>query len=224
MTAFIAYLRVSTQKQGTSGLGIEAQEAAIKLHVKAATVVASYTEVESGKNCKRPVFAAALAHAKAAKATLIVAKLDRLGRDVQFIVTLMNAGVDFVACDNPTANRLTLHILAAVAENEALLISQRTKAALEAARVRGVKLGGFRGYDMAAGVRDQGNAASAKARNEAASARASSLKPVIEALKQAGKASFGQLAKGLNEQGIPAPRGGLWSPASIRIECLRMVG
>jgi DNA invertase Pin-like site-specific DNA recombinase len=223
MTAYIAYLRVSTQKQGASGLGLDAQTSAIAQYVANTngSLVVAYTEVESGKNCQRPTFAKALAHAKAIKATLIVAKLDRLGRDVQFISTLMNAGVDFVACDNPTASRLTLHILAAVAENEALMISQRTKVALAAAKARGTKLGGFRGVAMKEGVSALGRAASAKTRTDNANARATDTLRLIEALKLSGFTSYAQLATGLSEQGSTSPRGKGWTPSAVRLEIMR---
>jgi DNA invertase Pin-like site-specific DNA recombinase len=147
MTKFVAYYRVSTQKQGASGLGIEAQQAAVDSFVKreeGILIAPPFTEVESGKNKDRPELNKAIAHARRNKAVLLVAKLDRLARNVSFLANLMEAGVDFVACDNPHATRLTIHILAAVAEEEARATSARTKAALKEAKKRGVKLGSAR--------------------------------------------------------------------------------
>ncbi len=140
---FVSYFRVSTDKQGASGLGLEAQREAVARHVASAggRIVARFEEIESGKKDDRPQLAAALAECRARHATLVIAKLDRLARRVSFISALMESGVDFVACDNPHATRLTIHILAAVAEHEREMISARTKAALAAAKARGVKLG-----------------------------------------------------------------------------------
>src|SRR5581483_10028207 len=133
--------RVSTVRQGESGLGLEAQRAAVEAFARqhGGTIMASYVEVETGKRSDRPELAKALAAARKAKATLLIAKLDRLARNVAFIAAMMEAGVEFVACDQPFASRLTLHILAAVAEDEARRISERTKAALAAAKARGKK-------------------------------------------------------------------------------------
>jgi DNA invertase Pin-like site-specific DNA recombinase len=142
MTPIIAYYRVSTKQQGASGLGLEAQKAIVARY---GTPVADYTEVETGKKADRPKLKAALAHAKQINATLVVAKLDRLARNVMFIASLMESGVDFIAADMPQANKLTIHIMAALAEQEATLISERTKAALQAAKARGTKLGGYKG-------------------------------------------------------------------------------
>lgn len=146
MPSLVAYYRVSTAKQGNSGLGLEAQKSAVEAHAKAtgSTLLASYREIESGKHSDRPELAKALLHAKRARATLVVAKLDRLARNVAFLSALMESGVEFVACDQPHANRLTIHILAAVAEDEARRISERTKAALQAAKARGLLLGSAR--------------------------------------------------------------------------------
>ena len=139
----VSYLRVSTAKQGLSGLGMEAQRAAVAQFTAAGshTLVAEFVEVESGRKADRPQLAAALTSCRLHRATLVIAKLDRLARNVAFIANLMNGGVEFVACDMPHANRLTLHLLAAIAEHEREMISQRTKAALQAAKARGVKLG-----------------------------------------------------------------------------------
>src|SRR6516162_2201556 len=144
---FVAYYRVSTAKQGVSGLGLEAQRTAVLDYLNGGRwkLVGEFKEVESGKDSGRPALAKALAACRVHNATLIIAKLDRLARNVAFISNLMEAGVEFVAVDFPQANRLTVHILAAVAEHEAAMISARTKAALAAARARGVKLGGDRG-------------------------------------------------------------------------------
>jgi DNA invertase Pin-like site-specific DNA recombinase len=132
----VGYRRVSTARQGQSGLGLEAQDAAIQSYrdAGACDLKAIYTEVESGKRADRPELIRAIAHAKRAKATLVIAKLDRLSRNVAFVANLLESGVDFVACDNPHANRLTIHILAAMAEHEAKVIGERTKAALAATR------------------------------------------------------------------------------------------
>jgi DNA invertase Pin-like site-specific DNA recombinase len=143
----VAYYRVSTRKQYQSGLGLEAQQNAVQAYAEQhrATVLAEYTEVETGKRHDiRPKLQEAVAHAKLARATLVIAKLDRLARNVAFVANLQESGVEFICCDNPTANRLTVHILAAVAESEAMATSTRTKDALAAAKRRGVKLGSAR--------------------------------------------------------------------------------
>lgn len=139
----VAYYRVSTKKQGQSGLGLEAQRHAVQQLAKqqGAEIVAEFTEVETGKRSDRVEITRAIARARAQRGTLVIAKLDRLARNVVFVATLMESGCDFVACDNPSATPLTVHILSAVAEDEARRISERTKAALAAAKRRGVKLG-----------------------------------------------------------------------------------
>ena len=130
----VPYYRVSTAKQGKSGLGLEGQENTVQLFAEAhgAEILKSYVEIETGKRADRPELAKALSHARRAKATLIIAKLDRLARNVHFLSGLMEAGVKFLACDQPSANDLTIHILAAVAQDEAKRISERTKTALAA--------------------------------------------------------------------------------------------
>src|SRR4051794_1999837 len=145
---YIAYYRVSTDRQGASGLGLEAQRATVLRHLATDQLAAEYTEVESGKkHTNRPQLLAALQECRKRRATLVIAKLDRLGRNVAFISALMESGAEFVCCDNPHANRLMLHMLAAFAEHEREQISQRTKAALAAAKARGVKLGNPRPLD-----------------------------------------------------------------------------
>jgi DNA invertase Pin-like site-specific DNA recombinase len=141
MQGFVAYYRVSTDRQGQSGLGLDAQRAAVAGFVGARELVAEFTEVESGKRKDRPQLAAALELCRRQRTMLVIAKLDRLARNVAFIANLMESGVEFVAVDMPSTNKLTLHILAAVAEHEREMISQRTRAALAQARKRGVKLG-----------------------------------------------------------------------------------
>lgn len=142
MNPFIAYYRVSTDRQGVSGLGLEAQRSAVNHYVSAGVLLSEYTEIESGKQHQnRPQLHEALHECRRRGATLVIAKLDRLGRNVAFISALMESGTDFVCCDNPHANRLMLHMLAAFAEHEREQISQRTKAALAAAKARGAKLG-----------------------------------------------------------------------------------
>jgi DNA invertase Pin-like site-specific DNA recombinase len=141
MQGFVAYYRVSTDRQGQSGLGLDAQRAAVAGFVGARELIAEFTEIESGKRADRPQLAAALELCRRQRAMLVIAKLDRLARNVAFIANLMEAGVEFTAVDMPSANKLTLHILAAVAEHEREMISARTTAALAAARARGVRLG-----------------------------------------------------------------------------------
>ena len=138
---YVVYYRVSTKRQGLSGLGLEAQKTIVENYVKNNVVVAEYTEIETGKSANRPQLNRALECCKSNNATLIVAKLDRLARNLHFVTSLQAANVDFVCCDMPTANRLTVHIIAAIAENEAALISTRTKQALAEKKKQGVKLG-----------------------------------------------------------------------------------
>jgi DNA invertase Pin-like site-specific DNA recombinase len=181
------------------------------------TLVHEVVEVESGKRNDRPAIAEALRLCRLHRATLIIAKLDRLARNVHFISSLMEAGVDFVAVDFPQANRLTVHILAAVAEHEASMISARTKAALAAAKARGVKLGGQRGsLDRMGRMARKGNAASATVRRAASAKRNEDLLPVIDDIRATGASTPQQIADGLNERGITAARGGAWSAVQVR--------
>lgn len=211
---FIAYYRVSTARQGRSGLGLEAQREAVMNHLNGGAwkLVEEFTEIESGKRSDRPQLAAALAACRIHRATLVIAKLDRLARNVAFVSSLMEAGVDFLAVDFPQANRLTIHILAAVAEHEARAISERTKAALAAAKARGVQLGGFRGRPGTST-----DCAHARAtRTATAKRRASDLAPTVRAIQAEGASSLGSIASGLNARGITAPRGGTWSAPQVR--------
>ena len=188
--SLIGYVRVSTKGQGESGLGLEAQQAAIDAYAVqcGAVVTRLYTEVESGKKAARPQLQAALAHARRTKATLVVAKLDRLTRNVAFLSALMESGVDFVACDNPHANRLTIHILAAVAEDEARRISERTKAALAAYKARGGKLGAARREcrNLTQEARERGAKAAGAAVRTKADKEYADLFPVVQEMRERG--------------------------------------
>lgn len=211
---FVAYYRVSTDRQGKSGLGLEAQSSAVREYLNGGnwSLVAEVVEVESGKKADRPKLAEALRLCRLHGATLIIAKLDRLARNVAFVSSLMESGVEFVAVDFPQANRLTVHILAAVAEHEAKAISDRTKAALAAAKARGTLLGGFRGVVPT----EEHRAASVAARKAAAKARADDLGPVIDQLRSEGITSLNGIARALTERKIPTARGSLqWSPAQV---------
>jgi DNA invertase Pin-like site-specific DNA recombinase len=212
---FVSYLRVSTTRQGESGLGLEAQRAAVASYVAGGRLLAEYCEIESGKKNDRPHFAAALAHARATGALLIIAKLDRLARNVHFISSLMEAGVDFVAADLPSANRLTIHILAAVAEYEREMIVQRIKAALAAAKARGVKLGSRDGGRalLAAG---KGNGAALAALQARAATWRSAVLPIIEAIRSTGVTSPAAIARELDQRGILTLRGGRWRGRTVK--------
>jgi DNA invertase Pin-like site-specific DNA recombinase len=214
---FIAYYRVSTARQGRSGLGLEAQREAVRHYLDGGRwkLVDEIVEVESGKRDDRPQLARALDLCRAWRATLIIAKLDRLARNVEFTARLMNSGVDFVAVDFPQANRLTIHILAAMAEHEREMISARTKAALRAAKARGVRLGGDRG-GLSRRSRTKGNQHSAKVRHERADQSARSLMPVIERLRSEGVTTAQGLARALNEEGVPTvSERGRWQAVSV---------
>jgi DNA invertase Pin-like site-specific DNA recombinase len=213
---FVAYYRVSTAKQGASGLGLEAQQEAVRSYLNGGRwkMVDEVTEIESGKRNDRPALARALSLCRIHKATLIIAKLDRLARNVNFISNLMESGVEFTAVDFPQANRLTVHILAAVAEHEAAMISARTKAALQAAKARGVSLG-TPNHDLIAQHAKKGTQASAEARSAAARTWAADILPVIHSVQADGVTTLAGIAETLNERGIPAPRGGSWSPVQI---------
>ncbi len=214
---YVAYYRVSTQRQGRSGLGLEAQRQAVLdfLNGNGFEIAGEYTEVESGKrDDNRPELAKALAACRLHGATLVIAKLDRLARNVAFIASLMDSGVDFTAVDFPHANRLTVHILAAVAEHEREMISQRTKAALAAARARGVKLG--RPGNFTPEGRLLGSRRGNEARSAKAAARARDLAPVIDEMHAAGTTSLHGMAAALNDRDVPAPRGGRWQASQVR--------
>src|SRR5712691_1767485 len=204
---FIAYLRVSTDKQGHSGLGIEAQRKAVTDYLDGGNwqLRAEHVEVESGKRNDRPQLTAALAHAKATGATIVIAKLDRLARNVAFISNLMESGVEFVAADMPMANRLTVHVLAAAAEHEQKMISQRTKAALAAAKARGTRLGNPNGARALRGI---GNAHAIVGAKAKADAHMDRVVPVIETIRGEGATSLREIAEELNRQAILTARGG----------------
>lgn len=213
---FVAYYRVSTVKQGASGLGLEAQRAAALgfLNGGAWTLAGEFTEIESGKINARAELAKALAACRIYGARLLIAKLDRLSRDAAFLLSLRDAGVDFVAADMPNANRLTVGIMAMVAEAEREAISARTKAALAAAKARGVKLGGR--VENLGEASAKGAAASLVARKAKAHGRAAELAPVIAALRAEGVTSLRSVAAALTAKGIPTARGAAdWSPVQV---------
>jgi DNA invertase Pin-like site-specific DNA recombinase len=212
MTAYIAYLRVSTDRQGKSGLGLEAQHEAVSCFVRSeGAITETYVEVETGRNSERPQLAAALDRCRQVGAVLLIAKLDRLARDVAFIAKLMKSDVRFVACDMPDADPFRLHIEAAIAEEEARKISARTKAALAVAKARGVRLGGFRGRIPT----DADRSRAAAVRASSARKRASILASAINELRASGALTLQALASGLNLRSISAPRGGSWTPMQV---------
>lgn len=202
---FIAYYRVSTAKQGAEGLGIEAQRAAVKAFANG-NVIAEFTEVESGGKNNRPQIALALEAAKQNKTTLLIAKMDRLSRNSAFINNLLEAGVDFIAVDQPHATPLTIRILAAVAQEEREQISKRVKAALAVAKDRGVKLGG-----------------SHQSKQDAADAFATSIRADIQTLIDSGIDTPAAIAKALNERAVRTSRGSEWGAGQV-VRLLRRIG
>jgi DNA invertase Pin-like site-specific DNA recombinase len=220
---FVAYYRVSTAKQGASGLGLEAQGKAVHDYLDGSKweIVAEYTEIESGANGNRPQLTKAFAACRARGAKLVIAKLDRLSRDAHFLLGLQKAGVKFVAVDMPGANEMVVGIMAVMAEGERKMISARTKAALAAAKARGTKLGGWRG-----GIApdDEARMASTAVLKARARAFAADLEPIIAVLKAQGATSLGAIAKRLTEQGVPTARGGsTWTAAGVK-RVLKLIG
>lgn len=211
---WISYIRVSTGRQGKSGLGLEAQQKAVADYLNGGQweLVREFKEVESGKRTDRPELAKAIQACRVYGAKLVIAKIDRLSRDAHFLLGLEKAGIDFVAADMPNANRLTVGIMAMVAEEERRMISKRTKDALAAAKRRGRKLGGYR-------KNARFTRAARQARNEAvervATERATDLAPVIQELQAAGATSLRAIAAGLNERKIATARGGEWSAVQV---------
>ena len=203
MPKFVSYLRVSTSKQGRSGLGIEAQRAACARFAQAEgqEIAAEFVEVETGKGfdalARRPQLAAALELARKLHCSVVVAKLDRLSRDVHFISGLMSRKVPFVVTELPGADPFLLHIYAALAEQERRMISSRTKIAMAAAKARGVKLG---------------SPTIAATNRQAADAHAESLRNIVEPMKHL---STRGIAAALNERGIETSRGGRWQPMTV---------
>jgi len=210
---WIAYYRVSTQKQGQSGLGLEAQRAAVAQYLNGGRwrLLAEFTEVESGKKNDRAELGKAMAQCRLTGAKLVIAKLDRLSRDAAFLLNLRDSGVDFVCADMPDANRLTVGILALVAENEREAISKRTKDALAAAKARGTPLGGYRGYRPDKAAAEHARAGLLMQ----ADAFAARVGPIVRELQAAG-ASLHKIAAELTERGIQTARGGAWTATAVR--------
>lgn len=217
---WVAYYRVSTDKQGRSGLGLEAQQASVRTFLDGGAwqVVKEFTEIESGKRSDRPKLQAAIDACHMYGAKLVIAKLDRLSRDAHFLLGLDKAGVEFVAADMPNANRLTVGIMAMVAEEERHMISARTKAALQAAKARGVKLGGRRTdaagnpVTLTPDIGAKGREALARRAND----KAARLIPAIRELQVTGIRSLSGIAAGLNDQGIPTSRGKRWQAVQVQ--------
>ncbi len=212
----VTYIRVSTDQQGRSGLGLEAQTASIEAYAaaNAATIVGAFTEVESGRKNSRPELQAALKLARVAGARLVIAKLDRLSRNAAFLLNLQESGVDFVACDNPTATPLTPRTLAAARAAFVRALVARASSAATSARMPIVKLGNPNG---AAALRcsGKGNASSCEAQRANANAFADDLADTLEGVHAAGHTTLKAQAHELNRRGIRAARGGRWHPSSV---------
>jgi DNA invertase Pin-like site-specific DNA recombinase len=216
--AVVSYVRVSTEKQGASGLGIEAQQAYVTAYCErtGSTLLREFREIESGRNNDRQELAKAITFAKRSKATLVIAKLDRLARNVAFVANLMETRVRFESCDLPGANSMTVHVMAAVAENEAKAISTRTKDALVAAKARGVKLGAHHpsAKPLQPEARAKGQARSARVNREKAIAEYSDVLPIAQDMRVAGD-SLGAIAKHLNAEGYVTRTGSAWSAVQV---------
>ena len=210
LVRYIAYFRVSTVAQGRSGLGLEGQQAAVAsfLLTQDHELIASFTEVESGKNADRPQLTAALALAKRQKAKLIISKLDRLSRNLCFLANLIESSVEIVIADMPTANRLTIQLMAVVAEHEARMISERTKAALAAAKARGVILG-----NRASLIAAQPLARDVIVKH--ADQHADNVIPTLIQIVKSGVRSVHVMAEQLNQRGVKTARGGQWHGTTI---------
>lgn len=217
MCRVIAYYRVSTEGQGRSGLGLEAQQQAIRslCRNRGWEVVGEHTEVESGNREKRPELSAAMHRAKITGSVLVVAKLDRLSRSVSFLAALQDSGAKFIAADMPEANELTVHIMAAVAQAERKAIGERTKAALQVAKSRGIKLGNPNG---AAALRraGKGNGAAVASIKGNADSFAEDLRPILNDIRKGGKYTLSAIAVELNARHIQTARGGKWYSSSVR--------
>jgi DNA invertase Pin-like site-specific DNA recombinase len=202
---YVVYYRVSTKQQGESGLGLEAQRATAEAYIKqrGGTIIGEYQEVETGKDCRRPEIMKAILHSLRSHSTLVIARLDRLARSVWLTSTLLESGIDFVACDNPTASRLTIHILAAVAEEEARLISERTKNALAAYKARGGQLGPttFKNREGWRAKQREARKRATLRNSEVAFAAYDEVRPIMRNLRSQGL-SFQRIADALNKQGF----------------------
>lgn len=209
----VSYVRVSTDRQGRSGLGLEAQRRAVADYLAkgAGKVIAEFQEVESGGRDDRPELEKALSLCRLHNATLVIAKLDRLSRDAHFLLGLQKASVRFVAADMPEANEMIVGIMAVVAQAERKMISVRTKAALAAAKARGKKLGTPANLRNQAVGQERGRAR----RTTIAAARAGDLRPIIADIRAAGASTLRAIAAGLNERGIPTARGKAWSAVQV---------
>lgn len=207
---YIAYYRVSTTDQGNSGLGIEAQQKAVKAFCKEGQLQAEFTDIESGKNDNRPELLKALQLAKETKCTLLIAKLDRLSRNLTFISTLMDAGVKFKCCDMPEADNFTIHIFAALAQKEREMISSRTKAALQSLKARGIKLGKPENFTTE-GQRAAHAATRAKAANNINNQQSTGY---AQALRSNGK-TLKEIAEALNKSGHKTSKGGAFTPTQV---------
>lgn len=219
---YVAYIRVSTAKQGQSGLGIDAQRNVVRQYLSrqaGAVLIQEYVEIESGKDNDRPKLLEAISRARLTGAKLIIAKLDRLSRNAHFLTGLANKKVAFVACDIPDANEFTITIMAALAQQERQLISERTKAALAAASSKGTKLGNPRG---ASHIRHLGNKAAVAQIKARADERAKHLKPEIHSIQAAGNFSFNAIATELNRRLIKTARSGKWDAKSVSRLMLRL--
>jgi len=212
----VAYIRVSTHRQGQSGLGIEAQQAEIAAYARAnnAVIEAEFVEVESGAKNDRPELAKALKHARITGSRLVIARLNRLSRNAAFLLTLRDSGVDFIAADMPHANSMTIGVMALVAQEEREAISRNTKAALSAAKARGTRLGNPNGA-RALRLADKGNKDALKAIRKRANARASDLSDVLNHITSEGHVTLAAQANEFNRRGIKTARGGRWHASSV---------
>ena len=216
---FVSYLRVSTGKQGRSGLGLEAQRETVRLHLNGGEwqLVDEFVEVESGRASDRPQLAKALARCRVMNATLIVANVSRLTRNPDFMSRLVEAGVEVCFCDLPSIDgpvgKFMLRQMLSVAELEAGFIGERTRKALAAAKARGVKLGGNRGN--LPNVGDKGRVISAAVRAEKVKRRAHDLAPIIADIRASGLSSLREIAAALNARNIRTARGAYWSSVQV---------